>query len=76
MMVKKVRVESPNMKFKSIDCDFIMTNYKIIFKPYELDKSSPSKKSSAAYPNYLKEFLQIPLSYLMKIEKTVIDKKN
>ena len=26
-------------------------------------------------PNYLKEYLKVPLSYIQKIDKTVIDKK-
>lgn len=48
MQVRKVKCESTHNKFEPLDGDLIMTNYKVIFKPYDFDQeptSSPKKSA-------------------------------
>jgi hypothetical protein len=38
MMVKKVKCESHNNKFNTLEGDLIMTNFKIVYKTYESEE--------------------------------------
>ena len=81
MQIKKVKCESTHNKFDTLEGELIMTNYKVVFKPYDIEfgsdgSVSPRKaQQQLKIPSYLQDYLTIPLSYIFKIDKTIIDKK-
>ena len=47
MMLKKVKCESHNNKFNTLEGDLIMTNFKIVFKPESDEQSiSPNRRGA------------------------------
>eukprot|EP00347_Sterkiella_histriomuscorum_P008157 403346164 len=69
----------------SINCptlegDIIMTNFKIVFKYQGISQQQSQLnerlvKSTAKIPIFIEQYLNIPLTCINKIDKTIIDKK-
>jgi hypothetical protein len=67
MFIGKTKCEHNANKFPILEGELIMTNYKLVFKPFA--------NVAIPLPKYLTEFLKVPLSYILKLDKTTIEKK-
>lgn len=65
----------PNLKCPHLDGDIIMTNYKLVFRPlYQIDsKIHPPKMP---LPVFMEDYMSVPLSYIHKCEKKIVEKKS
>lgn len=64
------------MRMPTLEGSLIMTSYKIVFKYTPMYFTNPEgRQQEFRFPNCLKDFLSVPLSYISKVEKTLVEKK-
>jgi len=73
MRLNKLKCELPaQLRVPVLEGDVIMTNYKLVFKPSIFPEGTPSSKG---LPPFLEDYFSVPLCYIHKVDKKVIEKK-
>ena len=74
MKMTNIKCEVPaSIKVPVIQGELIMTNYKIVFKPAIFPDTIP--KTNKGLPPFLDDYFSVPLCYINRIDKKIVEKK-
>jgi hypothetical protein len=74
MKMTSIRCElHASVKVPVLKGELIMTNYKIVFKPSSIPDNL--SKTNLKLPPFLDDYFTVPLCYIHKIDKKIVEKK-